>query len=96
MNTDKNILVTGGCGQVGVVVVKQLLEKGYKPVVLDINSSNSYINELRNRGIIEFYECNILKTDEILNLKGKFLEIQYVIHLASLVDGSADIIKSTF
>ncbi len=82
-----SILVTGGAGYIGSHTCVELLNEGYKVVVLD-NLSNSSVKALeRVEEItgkkITFYEGDILDRD-ILNYIFEKEEIESVIHFAGL------------
>ncbi|MBI2500099.1 MAG: NAD(P)-dependent oxidoreductase, partial [Deltaproteobacteria bacterium] len=94
MSQDKKILVTGGCGQLGVFVVNRLVEEGYELVVLDKSLPNSDTHVIFQKGKVKFYPCDLLHEDEVRNLSRELNQIQCAIHLASMVDGSVDVLGS--
>lgn len=72
----KNILVTGGCGYVGVKLVPQLLDNNYKVTVIDTCWFGNKLKKNKNL---------ILIKKDIRNLEEKYFKnIDTVIHLASI------------
>ncbi|ADK15055.1 MULTISPECIES: SDR family oxidoreductase [Clostridium] len=66
----KNVLVTGGTGFLGVQIILQLLEKGYSVITTlrSISSKNKVIDTLKANGIktfdnLTFVEADLLKDD---------------------------------
>lgn len=90
----KRVLVTGGCGQLGAVVVSQLIEAGYDPVVIDKGLSHPDIERMVQEETVTFYPCDLLREDEVRHLGPHLSQIPYAMHLASVVEGSADILES--
>jgi len=72
----KNILVTGGCGYVGVKLVPQLLDNNYKVTVIDTCWFGNKLKKNKNL---------ILIKKDIRNIEEKYFNnIDTVIHLASI------------
>ena len=66
----KNVLVTGGTGFLGVQIILQLLQKDYsvKTTLRSISSKNKVIDTLKSNGIttfdnLTFVEADLLKDD---------------------------------
>ena len=73
------VLVTGGCGFIGVNLVKQLIDKNDKVYVLDNNSSGD--NFIKNK-LVKYYDVDVSQvTDYNFFVEGV---IDYVVHLAAL------------
>lgn len=83
----KKILVIGGAGYVGSVLVRQLLEKGYKVKVFDmLLHGDNGIKELYGDPNFEFVSGNVLHIDDVANaMKGA----DAVVHLAAIVGDPA-------
>ena len=87
MEKDLTILVTGGTGYIGSHTVLQLLDAGYRVIILD-NLSNSKLESLRrleklSGQEIKFYQVDLLdynKLEEIFEIES----IDAVIHFAGL------------
>ena len=73
-----HILLTGGCGYVGTVLTKTLLDMGEKVTVFDIMWFGNYLNDHKNLTVIR---GDIRKTDEI-PMDG----VDVVIHLANVAN----------
>ena len=72
----KTILVTGGCGYIGSVAVKKLLDKEYNVIVID-NLSNGYKKLLDKRAKPYFIDlCNKNKLNKIFK-KHKFDSVMH-------------------
>lgn len=86
LNT-KNILVTGSNGQVGRFLTRKLREREIDFVGLDktenIKSSNS-----------KLLKIDLTKKKELENNKSHLAKFQMVIHLASTIDATNDVIKN--
>ena len=73
------VLVTGGCGFIGVNLVQQLIDKNDKVYVLDNNSSGD--NFIKNK-LVKYYDVDVSQvTDYDFFVEGV---IDYVVHLAAL------------
>lgn len=87
MATDKIVLVTGGAGYIGSVLVRQLLEQGYRVRVLDLLLfGGESLVELFNNPDFEFIKGDV-RDQQVLEqaLKG----VNYVVHLAAIVGDPA-------
>ena len=83
----KKVLVTGGAGYIGSVLVRLLLENGYKVRVLDnLSFGGEAIVELLNNNNFEFIKGDIRNKDDLINAMNG---IDYVAHLASIVGDPA-------
>jgi nucleoside-diphosphate-sugar epimerase len=81
------ILVTGGAGYIGSILVRQLLEKGYRVRVLDIlNFGGESLVELLNNPNFEFKKGDIRKTSD---LKKALIDVNIIINLAAIVGDPA-------
>ena len=73
------VLITGGCGFIGVNLVQQLIDKNDKVYVLDNNSSGD--NFIKNK-LVKYYDVDVSQvTDYDFFVEGV---IDYVVHLAAL------------
>jgi len=83
----KKVLVTGGAGYIGSVLVRLLLENGYKVRVLDnLSFGGEAIVELLNNNNFEFVKGDIRNKNDLINAMDG---IDYVAHLASIVGDPA-------
>src|SRR3989344_3237251 len=82
----KMILIIGGAGYIGSVLVRKLLEKGYKVRVLD-----SFIYGKESLGSINSQNLDIVEGDtrHIETLTGCLADVDAVVHLAELVGDPA-------
>lgn len=76
-----NILVTGGAGYIGSHAIRQLLEAGHFPVVLD-NLSYGHRNAIPNN--VPFYHVDLKETDRIAEILREH-HIEAVMHFAALI-----------
>jgi len=83
----KKVLVTGGAGYIGSVLVKLLLDDGYKVRVIDnLSFGGEAIVELLNNDNFEFIKGDIRNRNDLVTaMQG----IEYVAHLASIVGDPA-------
>ena len=83
----KKVLVTGGAGYIGSVLVRLLLEHGYKVRVLDnLMFGGESLVELLNNVNFEFIKGDIRNRNDVtIAMKG----IDYVAHLAAIVGDPA-------
>lgn len=84
---DKTVLVTGGAGYIGSVLVRQLLQSGYKVRVVDIlRSGGESLLEVAQHPSFSFYKVDIRDKDAMRNIiKGCWA----VAHLAAIVGDPA-------
>lgn len=84
---DRNILVTGGAGQIGSRLVPALLEHGAMVVVLDREAPGRFsVNRDPHRGNLKYYQCDVSDPEAFRVLARKSLQgIHQVIHLASRI-----------
>lgn len=82
----KNILVLGGAGYIGSHTVKNLLRKGYNPIVVD-NLENGY-----RQAILSdiFYEADIGDKTAICSILKKY-DIDVVLHFAAYISVSESV-----
>lgn len=81
------ILVTGGAGYIGSHVVVELINAGFKVVIVD-NLSNSHIKAIRRIESItgkkvDFYDYDLMNSEEIEKIFTNY-DIQAVMHFAGL------------
>ena len=76
-----NILLTGGCGYVGTVLTKNLLDDGHNVTVVDTQWFGNYLEE-NNR--LSNLKLDVRDVDKI-----PFDEIDVVIHLANIANDPA-------
>jgi UDP-glucose 4-epimerase len=80
-----NILLTGGLGVNGAWVTRKLVERGYRPVVLENRIDLSLVGDDIARGI-ELVEGDITDLDAMVRIFGEH-KIQRVVHMAALITG---------
>ena len=80
-----NILLTGGLGVNGAWVTRKLVERGYRPVVLENRIDTSLVGD-GIAGQIELVEADITDLDALLRIFEKY-KIQRVVHMAALITG---------
>jgi len=76
-------LVTGGAGFIGSHLVEELIRRKHKVIVLDNLSTGSLKNLKAVKNKIQFVKCDLSKKK---NLSKLFYKVDYVFHLAGLVD----------
>ena len=85
----KKILVTGGAGYVGSILVRRLLENGYKVVCLDkLLFGGESLLDIWEHPSFEFHKCDITDfkaVDRILTSNS----IEAIVHLAAIVGDPA-------
>ncbi|KAI5967101.1 GAL10 [Candida theae] len=85
--TDRYILVTGGAGYIGSHTVIELINNGYKVVIVDNLSNSSYDAVARIEFIVNqhvpFYDIDLRNGDELDKVFKKY-DIHGVIHFAAL------------
>ena len=67
------ILVTGGCGYVGTVLIKELLNRNFKVISIDTKWFGDYLPKHKNlknikKNIIDIEEKDLKKIDVIIHL----------------------------
>tara|TARA_B100000795_G_scaffold248729_1_gene215743 strand:+ start:339 stop:1091 length:753 start_codon:yes stop_codon:yes gene_type:complete len=65
---NKNIIIVGGCGQLGANFVKYLAELNYKIIIADNDTLKGNKLVMFNKENIKFIKCNVNKDKEIDNL----------------------------
>jgi UDP-glucose 4-epimerase len=80
-----NILLTGGLGVNGAWVTRKLVERGYRPVVLENRVDMSLMGE-EIVGNIEIVESDITELDALVRIFRTY-RIQRVVHMAALITG---------
>jgi len=78
----KNILVTGGAGYIGSVAVKNLVEQGYKVIVVDsLFRGDSLLNYIKS--VAKFYKIDIAKEKDKLEEMFKENNFDAIMHFAA-------------
>jgi UDP-glucose 4-epimerase len=80
-----NILLTGGLGVNGAWVTRKLVERGYRPVVLENRIDTSLVGD-GIAGQIDLVEADITDLDALLRIFKQY-KIQRVVHMAALITG---------
>ncbi|MBC1986852.1 NAD-dependent epimerase/dehydratase family protein [Listeria sp. FSL L7-0478] len=84
-----NVLVTGGTGFLGMHIIFQLLQKGYrvKTTVRSLKSKDNVIKILKNNGITDFTHLSFVELDlsKDAGWKEAMLDCEYVLSVASPV-----------
>jgi len=80
-----NILLTGGLGVNGAWVTRKLVERDYRPVVLENRIDTSLVGD-EIAGKIDLVEADITDLDALLRIIAKH-RIQRVVHMAALITG---------
>jgi len=89
---NKKVLVTGGAGYIGSVLVRLLLESGYKVRVFDnLSFGGEPILDLLNNENFDFIKGDIRDKDSV---EKAMIGIDYVAHLASIVGDPACAVDS--
>ncbi len=87
-----NILLTGGLGVNGAWVTRKLVERGYRPVVVENRIDLSLIGDEIARKI-ELIEADIVDLENMVQIFNKY-KIQRVVHMAALITGiQAELLK---
>jgi UDP-glucose 4-epimerase len=81
------ILVTGGLGVNGVVVVRQLIQRGLRPLVLDYRPDFSLIPD--HREAFDFVQGDITSLDTVAKVM-KDNPVERIIHLAAYISPDMD------
>jgi UDP-glucose 4-epimerase len=80
----KNVLVTGGTGQVGSFLVESLIKHECNITVLGRNSEKmKEIKPLVEDKKIEFIECDLTDEKSVESIKSTINETDYLVHLSS-------------
>jgi nucleoside-diphosphate-sugar epimerase len=81
------VVVTGGAGYLGSVLVRKLLERGYRTVVFDrLLYGDDGIRELNGRDGFEFVRGDVRSFDELVSV---LRSADAVVHLAAIVGDPA-------
>lgn len=89
----KVVVFTGGCGNLGQILVKKLLEYGAAVAVADIaDRLDDSFAEYRNANMLHFIQTDLSKTAEIKNMfaqtKDKFGRIDVLVNCAAYGGGA--------
>ena len=74
----KNILVTGGAGFLGITLVRELVQEGYRPRVMDIHD----LNDVELEGSTEFIKGDVRDAETVARA---CRDVDTVFHLAAAV-----------
>ena len=77
------VLITGGAGFIGSHLAEELVRQNYRVIVLDNLSSGNIKNLKLIKKKIKFIKCDISKQKNLSKLLKK---VDYVIHLAGLIE----------
>jgi UDP-glucose 4-epimerase len=87
-----NVLLTGGLGVNGAWVTRKLVERGYRPVVLENRVDTSLIGDDTARNI-EIIEADVTELDGLVKIIAAH-KIQRIVHMAALITGiQGDMLK---
>lgn len=85
----KTVLVTGGAGYIGSVLLRKLLNEGYRVVCIDnLRFGGESIIDIWNEANFKFFKIDINKPEELDRVLDKF-DYQAVVHLAAIVGDPA-------
>ncbi|MEQ9714210.1 MAG: NAD-dependent epimerase/dehydratase family protein [Candidatus Asgardarchaeum sp.] len=91
VRSPQKVLVIGGAGYIGSVLVRMLLEEGYRVKVMDnLLYGDHGIKELYGRENFEFFKGDLTNIDDALEAMN---DVDAVIHLAGIVGDPASKIK---
>ena len=80
------VLVTGGCGLVGALAVRQLVALGHEPVVYDLALKTELLADVRER--VAFVRGDVLNLPELL-AAARAHDVRRILHMASLLTTDA-------
>jgi UDP-glucose 4-epimerase len=81
------ILVTGGLGVNGAIVTRQLIERGFRPIVTDFRADYSLVPGMRDK--FDFIEGDVTDMAFVTKLLGGE-RIDAIIHLAAFISPNMD------
>lgn len=76
------VLVTGGTGSIGAWVVHELVESGHDPVVVDVDPTLTYLEDVRDQ--FALHECDVTDSDALASVVERH-DVDRIIHLAKLL-----------
>jgi UDP-glucose 4-epimerase len=80
----KNVLVTGGTGQIGSFLIPYLLTKNAKITVIGRSLSNlKYLEQFVVKNQVKFIQCDLTMKNALEDVKKSIFDTHYLIHLAS-------------
>lgn len=81
-----SVLVTGGCGFVGTWVLRDLIERGVSPIVVDNQPVPQRWQRVLGKGVrqVRQVDASLLDPDSLLTVMEQF-EVTHIIHLAALL-----------
>ncbi|MFR9504219.1 MAG: SDR family oxidoreductase [Rikenellaceae bacterium] len=91
----QNILITGGCSGIGLIMARKSLERGANVVIWDINQSaiDKTVNELAQEGAISGYCVDISDSQQVeqcaARVKAEVGKIDILINNAGIVVGKS-------
>ena len=84
--SDKRILITGGTGHIGSYLVARLAsEAAYLLLVARNNEKLGKLKKANPTGNIETMQCDLANPREVLKVRERTTNIDYLVHLASYV-----------
>jgi len=94
MNYDlrgKQVLVTGGTGQIGSFLIEFLLKEKANVLVLGRDEKNvKDLDSLVKNKLFKFIKCDLIKQTDFDNIHKLISETQYLVHLASDLSPESD------
>jgi UDP-glucose 4-epimerase len=91
MTDNKNILVIGGTGVIGHFVTRQLVEQGYRPVVLTVSGRADLIADVADRCAI--VTGDILDADSLTKLMAEH-QTTHIVHLGAFLKPEQDPVRA--
>ncbi len=81
------VLVTGGCGFIGLKFAKRLLEKGHSVYLLDVNSEP--LKKHSDLDAVTFVQGTVTCQAHLLNALQEY-KIQWLVHLAARLSAPSE------
>lgn len=94
-----NVIITGGCGFIGVNTALRHLKKGDKVIILDnMSRKGTEINLklLRSRGKFEFYKMDIRNFNKVNEIFRKNRNSDLIYHFAAQVAVTTSIVNQNY
>ncbi|MBF0124882.1 MAG: SDR family oxidoreductase [Magnetococcales bacterium] len=84
------VLVTGGAGYVGSILVRRLLQRGYRVICLDaLHFGGESLLDVWENEAFHFHRCDITDAAEVTAILDHYEGIDAVVHLAAVVGDPA-------